>query len=421
MAHRFEDLGAEYADRWQRMTIRPERLAEVNAIASRLIGSKARYQQVESATRVPWFIIAMLHQREASANFAGVLHNGERIIGTGKITHLVPRGRGPFSSWEESAIDALTMAPHSLHLVSKWTIERACFEIEKYNGFGYRNRGMNSPYLWSFSNNYARGKFVSDGHFDPAAVDKQCGTMPILKQMMGLDSLVRLDGGAIVPVSHSTVEPVLGMGLKGEAVRQLQAALVSQGFQVGEIDGDFGPNTAAAVKAFQIACRLPATGLADQATLQVLATGQKAPARDTLESRDILLALISALKAQAPGHDGPPLEGAPEGPANVLRLLLGALMGRQSVSVPDGAVVTAPVLSPIDRVLGGEALAGKKTALAVVAYAVLAILKTVGVVGAATPAGQIATVLITAFGALGGVSKIDRVIQTLGIMAAKPK
>jgi hypothetical protein len=30
-------------------------------------------------------------------------------------------------------------------------------------------------------------------------------------------------------------------------------------------------------------------------------------------------------------------------------------------------------------------------------------------------------VLITAFGALGGVSKVDRVIQALGIIAAKPK
>jgi hypothetical protein len=43
----------------------------------------------------------------------------------------------------------------------------------------------------------------------------------------------------------------------------------------------------------------------------------------------------------------------------------------------------------------------------------------VGVVGVATPAGQIATALITAFGALGGISKVDRVVQALGIIATK--
>ncbi|MGZ4964440.1 MAG: hypothetical protein ACXWC8_17935 [Limisphaerales bacterium] len=47
--------------------------------------------------------------------------------------------------------------------------------------------------------------------------------------------------------------------------------------------------------------------------------------------------------------------------------------------------------------LGGEALAGKKTALAIVAYDVAAILQAVGVVGAGTPAGIILNV-IAAFG-----------------------
>ena len=77
------------------------------------------------------------------------------------------------------------------------------------------------------------------------------------------------------------------------------------------------------------------------------------------------------------------------------------------------------ILSPIDKVLGGQALAGKKTALAIVAYAIMAILQAVGVVGAGTPAGIIINTIIAAFGGLGGLSKIDRVIQTLGVIAAK--
>jgi hypothetical protein len=80
-----------------------------------------------------------------------------------------------------------------------------------------------------------------------------------------------------------------------------------------------------------------------------------------------------------------------------------------------------PILSPIDKMFGGEALAGKKTAIAVIAYVVVAILKAVGVLGAATPAGQILSVLTIGFGALGGLSKVDRVVQSLGIIAAKAK
>ena len=76
-------------------------------------------------------------------------------------------------------------------------------------------------------------------------------------------------------------------------------------------------------------------------------------------------------------------------------------------------------LTPIDKALGGQALAGKKTALAIVAYAVMAILQAVGVVGAGTPAGIIMNTIIAAFGALGGLSKVDRVIQALGVIAAK--
>src|SRR5437016_13123634 len=198
MANEFEDLRAEYSALWQRMAIRPERLNDVNAIASRLIGLKPRYQQVAETTKVPYAVIAVLHQREASADFSGVLHNGERIIGTGRLTRLVPANRGPFSTWEESAIDALTMPPHSLQQVGSWTIERVCYEIEKYNGFGYRNHHpeVKSPYLWSFSNNYTSGKYVADGQFDSGAVDKQCGTMPILKRMMELDTSIRFDGAA---------------------------------------------------------------------------------------------------------------------------------------------------------------------------------------------------------------------------------
>jgi lysozyme family protein len=67
---------------------------------------------------VPWELIAALHEREAGGSFKGHLHNGDPLTGR---TYHVPAGRpakgSPPFTWEASAIDALTMAPHSLDQV----------------------------------------------------------------------------------------------------------------------------------------------------------------------------------------------------------------------------------------------------------------------------------------------------------------
>jgi peptidoglycan hydrolase-like protein with peptidoglycan-binding domain len=46
-------------------------------------------------------------------------------------------------------------------------------------------------------------------------------------------------------------DPTLREGSKGVAVRGLQRRLLAQGYDLGEIDGRFGPKTEAAVKGFQ--------------------------------------------------------------------------------------------------------------------------------------------------------------------------
>ena len=182
----FTDLKSEYENLWATMKVRPERAGVVDAIARKLIGHKAQYQAVEKATRVPWFVIAALHNRESDADFDTYLGNGEPLD---RVTHLVPRGRGPFDSWEEGAIDALRV--DGLDQVREWTPARACYEIEKFNGFGYRthHKDVLSPYLWSFTNHYTAGKYVGDGHFDHDAVDKQCGALPVLKRITEIEHI----------------------------------------------------------------------------------------------------------------------------------------------------------------------------------------------------------------------------------------
>src|SRR5262249_31181321 len=100
----------------------------------------------------------------------------------------VPGGRPPFGippfEWEDSAIDALTLK--DLDDVRLWSVERIAFQLEAYNGWGYRTRktGINSPYLWSFTNNYKKGKFVRDRVFDPDSVSRQIGAMALLRRLI---------------------------------------------------------------------------------------------------------------------------------------------------------------------------------------------------------------------------------------------
>ena len=427
MAPRFEDLKTENADLWQRMEVRPDKVGAVDKIANRLIGFKSRYQNISQATGVPWFVIAAIHDRESDANFETYLGNGEPL---NRATRLVPKGRGPFPSWEAGAIDALGV--DKLDQVSDWSPERASYEIEKFNGFGYRNKQVKSPYLWSFSNIYQSGKYVADGVFNPSVVDRQCGTMPIIKQIMALDPTASFQASGIsTPVSGTSA---LAIGSRGDRVTQLQNALNQRGYAVGDVDGIYGSMTRDAVMAFQRDAKLAATGVADETTLQALAATTPRPGPtdggvtpQPFQPPDILRILFSELGKLIGGgatSGGAPPVSSSGAAGDILRQILGAFLGKpigQTTSGAGAISATTPqvILSPIDKMLGGEALVGKKTALAIVAYAVMAILQAVGVVGAGTPAGIIINTIIAAFGGLGGLSKIDRVIQTLGIIAAK--
>jgi hypothetical protein len=81
-----------------------------------------------------------------------------------------------------------------------------------------------------------------------------------------------------------------------------------------------------------------------------------------------------------------------------------------------------PQLSPIDKVLGGEAMVGLKTPLAIAGYALMWILQTLGVMGTvtgdtATTTGAVLTALVSALGALGVTSKFDRAFEALSTIA----
>lgn len=169
------------ATRWA--NARFTRSTQINAQAAKIEAHRDRYEVVSKATGVPWDVIGVIHYREASGSFAGVLHNGEKIIGTGKVTKLVPKGRGPFATWEQAAIDALVVCPPHAANNNDWSIANTLDLLERYNGLGYRNKGLPSPYLWAGTDQYVKGKYVADGKFDPNHVDQQLGVAPILMKL----------------------------------------------------------------------------------------------------------------------------------------------------------------------------------------------------------------------------------------------
>jgi lysozyme family protein len=170
--------------RWAARHVRPELVHTIHAVAGRLVAAKARYQVVEARTGVPWFIIAVIHERESSQSWAASLAQGDPW---NKVSIHVPKNRGPFPSWEEAATDALVVCPPHAAKWTDWTIGGALCLLEQYNGLGYAARGLPSPYIWASTDQYQKGKYIADGHFDPNAVDHQLGCAALLSEMMAID------------------------------------------------------------------------------------------------------------------------------------------------------------------------------------------------------------------------------------------
>ena len=177
-----DSLREEYSQLFDTCNIRPGKESAVESAAAAVLANRSRYESVAGLTGVPWYVIGAVHSLESSLKFTAHLHNGDPLSAP---TVHVPKGRppgpGPFT-WEQSATDALKL--QKMDQVTDWSIPGILFQVEKYNGFGYRTKHPEvlSPYLWSYSVHYKSGKYVADGTFDPDAVSKQCGAAVILRR-----------------------------------------------------------------------------------------------------------------------------------------------------------------------------------------------------------------------------------------------
>jgi hypothetical protein len=182
-------------------------------------------------------------------------------------------GKPPFT-WEQSAIDALR--GRGLGAWKDWSVPGTLYQLEAYNGFGYRDHHptVPSPYLWSFSNHYTRGKYVADGRFSPTAVSQQVGAALLLKRLAGSQN-----GRVAIPVGPRVLQ-LANPPVMGPDVLEAQRLLLKNpygSFNPGKPDGEYGELTAGAVMRAKWELGFPATARSSTfgPNLKAFLSGQK--------------------------------------------------------------------------------------------------------------------------------------------------
>lgn len=268
MQHPYLALQAEYERYVATVRPLPNRVAEIDAVAKRLINpaSLANYQQVQDAIGVPIVVDACICEREDGNDFTKNPSQGDAW---NRASIHVPKNRGPFSSWVAAAIDAFSVCDHLNDNSAPWSLPYACWKFESYNGFGYRAHGIHSPYVVGGTNLQQPGKYIGDGDFDPSVMDTQLGCLPIAMRMIELSPDLAF-GLAIAAMPAPTVmqNPLptpasAGAGLVGTKWLQSAINLIMQPATLLEIDGSFGRATRAAIRDYQAARNMVQNGLID--------------------------------------------------------------------------------------------------------------------------------------------------------------
>lgn len=242
------ELRVEYQSLFNTCIIRDDKMQQVEDIIVKIERNRKRYRTVGESLEVPWYFIAVIHNMESSLNFSRHLHNGDPL--TGRTVNYPPgrpkRGNPPFT-WEESTADALKLK--DLHRWTDWTVPGILYKLEEYNGWGYRRYHPHvlSPYLWSFSNHYTRGKYTADGRWSETAVSKQSGAAVLLRRMAEKESFILSDPEAITLLKTGPAVRY-SMDECSSYAEQLQMFLNTFPGIYVRVDGYPGPKTSEACK-----------------------------------------------------------------------------------------------------------------------------------------------------------------------------
>lgn len=288
-----------YSKLWETMAVSGDWVRKSDAIATKIIANQSRYSLAIAGTAVPWWFIAVVHSMECSLRFDQHIHNGDPLA---HRTLRVPTGRPPTGmppfTWEESASDSIRY--EKLDQVDDWSVVSALYHWHRYNGINneYKRRSIPTPYLWSGSQHYRKGKYVEDHKFDPQAVSQQVGAAVLFRSLINLGAVkiaddrkvevnpaaangdvalinLNFDSAGLEYADTELAYP--GLLAKGagksktekRAVRRVQEWLNIHDC-VTSIDEDFGDSTETQLRSFQLKNGRQPTGELDAETWAIL-------------------------------------------------------------------------------------------------------------------------------------------------------
>jgi lysozyme family protein len=166
----------------------PAQQKDLDAFKAHYTANEAHYQDLANQSGVPAPLIAALHWRESDGgSFDVYLDNGQKL---GTPTTIVPKGisykKGQFDQAAVQALKRQATCQKALGM-TKDTTDRSKIAAyaESWNGLGYADHGMASPYVYAGTNQYTSGLYTSDGVLSPTTVDNRPGVMPLYDSVAG--------------------------------------------------------------------------------------------------------------------------------------------------------------------------------------------------------------------------------------------
>lgn len=199
-------LRNQYLSMWNVANVAPTPAAQtkVKQAYDRLMANKTIYEQIVAdlgnPKGIPWYLVGCIHMRECSFRLDQHLANGDSLraktvrVPAGIPVYNLRAGQTAYT-FREAAVQAILLKTRGFVNVNRnftphpvWanglnddSIESLLAKLESFNGFGYLNNNRISPYLWSDSTIEQRGKYTSDGKFNPNVKDQQLGAGTLLK------------------------------------------------------------------------------------------------------------------------------------------------------------------------------------------------------------------------------------------------
>lgn len=175
--------------KWTRNKELPSTINKIRANQSKYEAvSRKLSEQTGGKKKIPWEAIAAIHYREWDMDFNTYLHNGDKL--GSPTTHVPAWINFPNTSewWIDAAVDALKRETYFDNMntdSTEWLANIAEY-AERYNGTKYRKSGMNSPYVWAWSDGVGVAGLIMRDH-GPITnhQDTRLWVMPIVLELAG--------------------------------------------------------------------------------------------------------------------------------------------------------------------------------------------------------------------------------------------